>query len=66
MTAVELRKILVAGLKADGYRLHMDGPTGEYFTVAGHRVGSGTDHAIWIGWPFEGRPVETDIIHAKK
>ena len=30
MTTAELRALIVAGLKAEGYRLVMDGPTGEY------------------------------------
>ena len=62
MNASELRKIIVAGLKAEGYRLVLDGPSGEYYGIAGHVKGAGTDHAVWVGWPFEGRPVQTEVI----
>jgi hypothetical protein len=56
MTVAETRKIVVAGLRAQDYRMVLDGPSGEYFGPSGH-----TDQGvIWVGWPFEGRALKVE------
>lgn len=58
MTVAETRKIIVAGLRAQDYRLVLDGPSGEYYGPSGH-----TDQdVVWVGWPFEDRPLEVQPI----
>lgn len=40
-----------AMLHEQGYRLVLDGPSGRYFAPAGL---PNADHALWIGWDFDG------------
>lgn len=51
---MSVRQIIISSLKAEGYRLIFDGSTGEYYTIAGHTPGDGTDHAVWVSWEFDG------------
>ena len=58
MTVAETRKIVVAGLRAQDYRLVLDGPSGEYYGPSGHT----SFGVVWVGWPFEGKPLRVEPI----